>query len=205
MSNVTHRSKKEAIRAEIETAIKKFSANGLPSLSAAFRSVLAAHDYNDGALIESTMITALEEFRTFFQWTIQRLHEGLERGQEALQDFWKLMTENPRENFDEVRSIIDNGINDAIDQCIKLRDGPVQVLQSRGFVVTNAQQLDSNIEDLQRLKKTILDNWPLSSRPLPPVNREMIATAKARRARGERGEPIEDLIRRFGGEPTTNT
>lgn len=205
MSNVTHRSHKEEIRAKLETAIKELSANGLPSLSAAFRSLLAAIEYDDRILIDSTINMILEDLQKFVEWVIPQWYDGFERCQESLRDLWKLMSENPLENYDDVRKVVEEGLADALEQRTKLRDGLVKTLQTHGYEVTKTQQLDQDIERLMIFKKKILDSWPLSSRPLPPVNKEMIAAAKARRARGERGESIEDLIHRLGGEPTTNT
>ena len=75
-----------------------------------------------------------------------------------------------------------------------------KLLQEQGFEVTGTSQLSREIEELKTLKSDIHKNWPWSTQALPPVDRKMVAESRAAFRRQE-GESIDDLIRRFGGDP----
>ena len=108
------------------------------------------------------------------------------------------MTGCPFENLDEVGRGLESRFDEMLKTLIDLRDGPVKLLQEEGHDVENSVQLNRAIEEVQELKKSVLEDWPWSDQELPPVNRQMVAESRAAIKRGE-GERIEDLIRRLGG------
>jgi hypothetical protein len=109
------------------------------------------------------------------------------------------LTSLPLENVDSVGKEIESRLDRTIHKLVELRDGPVKLLTERAYDIPNAPQLERDIADLQLLKKNILENWPWSTNELPPVDWEMADASMAALARGEKGEPIEDLIRRLRG------
>ncbi len=108
---------------------------------------------------------------------------------DACRQIWDLMHASPLENVDEAGKEVESRFDDLINALVEQRDGLV-----------GASQLDSDIRELQQLKRDVLENWPWSSLELPPVNVEMLNASMAAFAAGEKGQRIEVLIRQLSSE-----
>jgi hypothetical protein len=64
--------------------------------------------------------------------------------------------------------------------------------------IPNARQLEQAVASWRTLKENVVDCWPWSNGEQPPIDRDMIAASREALSRGE-VEPIEDLVRRLGG------
>jgi hypothetical protein len=86
------------------------------------------------------------------------------------------------------------------------RDGPIALAQDgAGVEILNVAQLDEHIARWNEVKTNLVDCWPWSDAPLPPVDREMVARSRAAFAAGEPFEDIDTLIERLRAEKPYGT
>jgi hypothetical protein len=200
MLNIFGSTTPDKLQLQIERLIGHFDPSIPPAFTQAVKALLTAMDFHDPALMRSGLEEVLAALRDLTCETIQKRLGWPRAAREACRSILDLLKGHPGDEFDGVGK----GIGSNFDQMLKiltdLRDGPVKLLQDRGFDVENADQLGQVIEELTGLKKDMLENWPWSNRELPAVDRGMVARSRAAIVHGE-GEPIEDLIRRLGGNP----
>ena len=74
------------------------------------------------------------------------------------------------------------------------------MLRKTGYGIDEqlVDRLSREIEQLRSMKESVLRDWPWSTEELPPLNKEMVM-----KARSQKGEPVQDIIRRLGGGPST--
>jgi len=202
MPNTAIHSTHDPLREEIERLVGRFDAGIPQAFTQAMQSFLTAMDYDDAALMRSHLNAALESLQQVVCEAVQKRIELPHQVREACRKIRDLLKGRVSENWDELGRMLDARFGEALKILTDLRDGPVRLLQEHGHEVENAAQLDRAIEELQELKHGVLDDWPWSDRELPPVDWQMVEASRAGRRRGE-GEPIEDLIRRLGGNPAT--
>jgi hypothetical protein len=200
MSNSTQPATGDGIRAQLECLARLDW--DMPSFAQALQALLAAVDYHDVTLIRSHLNTALEALRDLVNDAIAKRCASLELLRDTWQKTWEMLKARPSENCDDMRRVVEGRLTAILENFTGLRDGPVRLLQERGYDVARAAQLDRCIQELEGLRHGIFENWPWSDEELPPVDRDMVAASRAAIARGERGERIEDLIRRLGANPT---
>jgi hypothetical protein len=200
MPDTTDRSKLEALKENLEGIANASSQVG-PAVSHAIRDFVAAISYEDKTLMKSSWNSLLEAFCDFVRDIIQKEIAASHATKTALQEGWRHFVDGVAcEDFDELTKEIGSFIDKRIASMTRVRDEAVRVLERSDRAVENASQLEDCIRDLEKVKENILKDWPLTSKPLPPVNRQMIAEARAAIARGETGMRREDLI--WGSDPS---
>lgn len=207
MANITHNATESVMKSRLKTLQEKLSAidaNLCPPFSRAVDAFLAAADYEDRTLMRSHLNAALESLQVFAEDTIRKMLEQSQTVTDTWREIWSMLMDHPCENYDELGRELESLFTTELKVRVSTREWLVQMLQRRGLPVANASQLDRDIEDLQNLKKKVLECWPWSGRPLPPVDRKMVAASRAAIARNE-GENIQDLISRLGGNPSKPT
>jgi hypothetical protein len=171
-----------------------------PQLSQALQACLTAMSYEDPTLVRSHLNTALEALRETTESTIRLLVQWpLQK-----KDYWKEVSaeiENaPLESYDDLGHSLEALFRQDLEIMKRHLNGPVRLLEAHGYEVEASRDLAQAIEDMEKLRKEVLDDWPWSSQDFPPVDRAMVAESRAAIGRQE-GVPIEDVIRRLGGEP----
>jgi hypothetical protein len=68
--------------------------------------------------------------------------------------------------------------------------------QATGRPVTDLSRLEALLPELRRWTALVLQNWPWSARPWPPLDRAMAARSREELARGE-GEDVATLLARL--------
>jgi hypothetical protein len=201
LKNTSHAAPKHLIE-KVRCLVGELDSSFPEDFVQAMRSLLAAMEYRDSVLMRSHLTALLKFWQEFTEDAIRGSLGKPERIREA----WKVTTEDlkesPAENYDEVGRFIDSSFKETLKDLTDLRDGPVKMLRDRGVEVANSSDLEREIQALEKLQTGILENWPWSDRPLPPVDRQMVAESRAAFARGEKGERAEDLIRKLGGTPS---
>jgi hypothetical protein len=200
MANTASHATRKAMREEIERLVGQLDARFPPALIEAMQSLLTAIDYDDVALMRSQVHASLEGLQQVVHESIQRSLGWPQRARDSWRTILGMLKGLPYENWDEAGKPLVSGLDGLLKNLSDLRDGAVKPLQKHGYEVENAAQLENTIRELQELKEGIVESWPWSDRELPPVDRAMVAESRAAIKRGE-GEPIEDLIRRLGGDP----
>jgi hypothetical protein len=199
MPTATGRGSPVGHQEELERLARAFDASHLPAVTQAMRAVLTAMDYNDPALLQSSMNEAGLALADAIGEEILRQHKWVALARDVCRGTMRDLTCVPAENFDETGRSLESFLDNLLRHFAELRDQRVSLLLDRGYEVRNADCLARDIEDLQALKTETLGDWPWSweDRP-PPLNREMVERSRATIALGG-GEPIEDLIRRLRG------
>jgi hypothetical protein len=196
MPDTAPHGKQDGIREHFERLVGRLDRQFPPAIPEAMKAVLTAMEYNDPALIKSHLNTAFEALKDLISDAIEtRLGRPL-----AIRDGWlkirKELSGRPAEDYDELGEEIESVFDELLADMVNLLEGPVRMLQDRDYAVENAGRLETETEELKKLKEDILSLWPWSSQELPPVNRKMVTESRAAIARGE-GESIEVLIRRL--------
>jgi hypothetical protein len=192
-----------AMRAELREQVERLVGRCDPSMPtsivSAMQSFLTAMEYDDATLMRSSFETAFLDMAKAMNDSIQKRLRWPEQCRGALRRIWEQIKGHPLEDWDDVGATIESRFNELLKVLVDLRDGLVKLLQQHGYGVENAPQLDSDIKELEELRKRTLETWPWSNRELPAVDQEMLNASLAALKRGEKGERIEDLIARLGG------
>jgi hypothetical protein len=201
MSRIATHATKDKLRKLVEGLAAKCDASMPKAVTDALRSLLAAIGYDDQALIRSSVEAVTATLATAIDEAIEKRLGWPQTARSICRQVWDMMRESPVENLDDLGTEIETAFNNMLKILIDMRDGPVKALVEKGYELKNAAQLESDIRELQQLKKDVLGNWPWSNNDLPPVDTEMLKASMDAFAQGERGERIEDLITRLGGKP----
>jgi hypothetical protein len=194
MTDTTNPSRLDALREQMERLAKNAQPVH-PELSQAVRDLLTASNYADDTLINSSLNSVFEALTGVVRDIIEREVKVYVETKKGLQELWREYIDSaPRENFDELRKMIESFIDERIARMTGLRDELVKVLEERDYQVENAQQLEDTIRDLRRFRENILKDWPASGGRPAPINRQAIAEARKAIGRGEKGMRREDLV-----------
>ena len=188
------------LRTLIENLIYRCDSGMSRSLTDALQSFLTALDYDDIALMKANLHTATVEFADCLNEEVQKRLDWPELARTVCRRAWEIVEGNPLENWDELGTQIESLFKSMLEALVNLQSGPVKLFQKRGFAIENVRQLEGDIEELEQLKKSVLDSWPWANRELPPIDVEMLNASMAAINNGNKGERIEDLIRRLGSE-----
>lgn len=197
-SDATYRAQKDKLHAELDRLahIRAFiPTKFFQSLS----SLISAVDFKDTTLVSSNLHTFLEVYRDYIQESLSS-PPLTEEFKEALSKTWEVMKSYPlQENYDYVGKKIETSLNNRLEILQSLQEGVV-ILQKTGYAIEKqlVDRLHQEIEQLRKIKDSVMRDWPWSTQELPPLDKEMVA-----KARSQKGEPIQDIIRRLGGENST--
>jgi hypothetical protein len=166
-----------------------------PELSEAIQGVLTAANYADQALLDSSLNSFLSCLADVARDIIKREISASESTREALKKNWNEYIDGiPRENFDDLKSIITSIIDEQLASMTKLRDKLVKLLEEKECPVENAQRLEEAIRDWQRLNDDVLKDWPSSDTRPSPINRQAVAEAREAIGRGNFGMRKNELV-----------
>jgi len=190
---------KDLAKENIRSLIKELEGNGrFAETIEALNSMVTALNYNDKVLLEYGLNKAFQGVASAAETGISRRENSVRLIRESLPKFWSLLEDCPPEAFqtigNELRSFFDN----SIVTHERARDALIKNLRDRGYEVNNSDRLDWIIGELREMKAEVLKDWPWEDRPLPPVDRGMVARARA----SKNGLRVEDLIRTFEGDST---
>jgi len=175
------------------------------SLMAALSSLLSAMEYNDKPLVKAALEETCRAFADAINEAIAKRLGWPAQTKKALRYVWDEIRDFPRENWDELGAFIDGHIDEMLRNLSDLARGPARLLSGRGYVIENLAQLQRDIAELETMKQSFFDSWPWSTRELPPVEVTMLEASMAAIRNGKPGVPLEDLIRRLGGELPCST
>ena len=194
--------KTDLFRDRLEKTIRSFDASVPAAFARAVRSFLTAVDYNDAALMRSRWTEVGEALVDATDEAIQKRLVWTQGIKESYRDTLADSEGMPLglDNLDELGREFKTNFDRALAVLNDIQQEVVGLFAIHKVEVPSAEQLRKEINELSAFRTDIVDNWPWIDRPLPPVDRQMVAESRAAFARGE-GEPIEDVIRRTGGHP----
>ena len=112
---------------------------------------------------------ALERFAAQLAQPGQATADWPQQAKAAYREVWAEMSKAPAENFDAVGTRLAGLLDEMLSALNELHK------ESNG----NATQIESDIKEIELLKKEVLDIWPWTTQPLPPVDRGMVARSMA--------------------------
>jgi hypothetical protein len=198
MSGTTKHSASKDRCKEFARLLKELEVGADPELVNAFRSVLTAMEYGDSVLIRSHLNVAFEYMKKKVESDIQSVLSNSLRAKTVLKDFLADIEGEPYEDWDgmgeSIRSMLDN-----LTQSMSELQDAANMLRARGHETEGAEQLEAESKELLSLKRGILDNWPWSTRALPPADRRMVAESRKAFAGGG-FQSVDELVRQLGGD-----
>jgi hypothetical protein len=196
-------SKLDEFKAAVASCIAECEATGDQAFADIMRSVLIAAEYEDAALIRSSVNAALEQYKESVEDLIDRTIAVAEKAENVLNNVMRELTGCVVEDADDLGKRLETLFQTGQSKLTEIKNDRVLPLQEHGHDVRNADRLEATIIRMTQLKTHVAKTWPWTSRKLPPVNRKMVAESRAAFARGK-GVSIEDVIRNLGGEPSAN-
>jgi hypothetical protein len=157
---------------------------------------LTALDCEDGGLARPQANAIGAYLRDRMDSQIQKRLGSAKIMKEVWQQIVTAIADSPRPSFDEVGKHFFSMFDQRIAVLTGHLEDPVHsLLEAAGYPARNIEKLRVDVQELKELKQSFLANWPWTSRPLPPVNRDMVARARAALALRE-GEKFDDMLRR---------
>lgn len=163
------------------------------------RSVLAALEYKDDALLRSHLETAKQCFIDFAE---ERIATYIKESKAAFLvcDAWvkSLSAQravSPNRELDDVGERLQQIAQKQLKLLTDLQHGIILVFDDVSF--SGSGPLHNEINRWREFENAYLIQWPWTSRTRKPVNREMLAESKRSRERGEAGISVEDLINKL--------
>lgn len=179
---------------ELQQLVRRAMQAEMPAMVNAIRGLISAMEYEDQALIASfanTFVDAIQDLVTEisgYQRTI------VERIKSSCDNARKHVRENPGGNHDAIGASLQEAIDQMLKSCLRVREAAAR-LDGR----IDDSTIQENIQTIQALRTGVVQNWPWSKLPPPPVDRGMVERSRAAFRRGEVGESVSELIHRLGG------
>lgn len=184
------------LRESIEEMVVQL--DGSSELAAVLNALVTAVDYKDPVLVQSRLNGVFAAIRDQVQEIIADLSGAAASFWDRIPTFWHDLEESAPEFHQELGKSLESAFDRILSERVGLRDHIVKKLQTLGFEVGNAKDLEQEIVELQSLKETVLKDWPWEDRPLPPVDWNLVAESRSAFARNE-GVRLEEIIRRMEG------
>lgn len=164
---------------------------------------LTAAEYRDDTLMRSALEEAKAALATGAAEKVEELVNGSSVARVLMHGFTDELTVVPLkldERLDELGRSASSFVSSWLRHLTDFRDGLLAMARKHGIPVPNAVQLEEHIAHWQGVKANLVDCWPWTDSPLPPVDRDMVARSRAAFQAGERGEDIDALIERLRSE-----
>jgi len=201
MANITNRSPISGVfRDEIVGLIGEIEGvEPLEEVVKNLNAMLTALDYNDVVLVESRLSSVFEALARVAEDCITRVVGQTARIKGSLPRFWSSVEDCPPELFQQIGETVAACFDSRLQLLAKLRDGVVKSLSQHEYRVDNSENLHREADELRLLKEEILTDWPWQDRPLPEVDRSMVARSRTAIRRGDMGESLENLLNSLRG------
>jgi hypothetical protein len=173
-----------------------YASNIMPPLATALEALLAAIDYEDDELIKTGLNGAFAALSETIRNIIPKIVREDEPARRELQDVLNQLGTFNAEDLDAVGKELESAINLQLAQVSRMYD-TVKKLREQGYPVEEEIELGRLRNEWRQIKVRVLADWPWTTNPLPQVDRDMVARSRAAIKAGQRGEPIEDLVRRL--------
>lgn len=164
---------------------------------------LTAAEYRDEALMRSALEEAKAKLATGVADKVGELISGSSVARVSIRAFTTDFEGVPLKLDDQLDALgrsLSAFVLSWLRHLTGFRDGPLAMAHKHGMEVPNAAELDEHIAHWQAVKANLVDPWPWTDSPLPPVDRGMVARSRAAFLAGNHGEDIDTLIERLRSE-----
>lgn len=201
-TNTLGRDRFRSLRQRLEAA--RQNADGTRALLVqATDRFLTAAEYGDNALMRSAIEEAKAALAKGAAEKVDELVTDSAAAQVSIREFTTDFEGVPLkldEQLDDLGRSLSSFVSDWLRHLTDFRDGPLVMARKHGIKVPNADKLDEQISYWEAVKANLVDCWPWTDAPLPPVDREMVARSTAAFEAGEPGDDIDALIERLRSE-----
>jgi vacuolar-type H+-ATPase subunit I/STV1 len=194
MQDTVSRNEIDELKRELQN-LCKVGKDRAPKVTDAVLALIAAVDYEDEALMDSSAASVMASLAELARDCIAKAIKVSEATKTALREAWKKHIDKKAFEItviEEIKDEIETIIDERIERLSKLRKW-VKSLEEQEEQVENAPSLEEAIRDLRRFREDILKGWP-SRKPPAPLDRKAIAQAREAIARGEKGMSKDELI-----------
>jgi len=157
--------------------------------------LLAAVDYEDEALVDSTIVSLLAALANLTNKCIAKEVDTSKSVQAGLMNGWQKHIDKKAYEiavFEVIKDTIESIIDERIASMLSLRKC-VHLLNSHQQDVENAQALEDGIRGLRRFRDDFLKGGP-SRKPPAPIDHQAIAKARSEIAAGRKGMSKDQLV-----------
>lgn len=166
----------------------------------ALEGFLIAAEYKDVTLMQSHLAAARMAINDYIAKSIEEMLNVSADVRSDFQEAINLLEGSPivpDSDFDDTGRDVSDIVQDELSTLTTFRDGALAMFKRYGVEADNEAMLHEEISRWQSIKENIVDCWPWTNAPLPPVDRQMVAESRLAHQRGERAENIDDLIERL--------
>src|SRR5260370_12766186 len=173
-TDAAYSAQKDKLQAELER-LASFRAYLPKKFFENISGLITAVNYEDATLVRSNFNLFLETYRDFIQ-EILSTPPLTDDFRQVLAKTWEVMKTFPlEENYDSIGKKIELNFNNRLEFLQSLQEG-TERLRKTGFGIDQQllDRLGREIEELRRMKESVLRDWPWSTYELPPLNKEMV-------------------------------
>jgi hypothetical protein len=170
-----------------------------PRISDAALGLIAACDYEDETLLDSSWASLLAALAEVANRCVARELAASEGTQTGIREAWQKRIDKQAYElsvFEKIKDKIESVIDERIASMLKVRMF-VRSLEEDGQQVGKSQALEDGIRQLRKFREELLRVWP-ARRPASPIDREAVSKAREAIRRGEKGMSKDQLI--WGGK-----
>lgn len=193
-ADTTRASEIEELKGELQRLADKFACKR-QQVSDAALALIAALDYEDEALVESSSVSLLAGLAELANDCVAREISASEGTQAGLKEGWQKYIDKKAYDlavFELIKDKIESIIDERIARMLKVRKF-VQIVAKLGQHVEKSQALEEGIRDLRKFREDLLRGWP-TRRPPSAIDHETISKAREAIRRGEKGMNKDQLI-----------
>jgi hypothetical protein len=195
MHDAVSRNEIDELKRELQRTSDTVVKDSAPQVTDAVLALIAAVDYEDKALMDSSFASLMASLAELARDRIAKAISASEDTKAGLREGWKKFIDKKAFEItviEEIKDKIETIIDERIEVLSKLRKW-VKSLEKHEQQVENAPALEDGIRDLRRFREDILKGWP-SRKPPSPIDRTAVDKAREAIARGEKGMSKEELV-----------
>ncbi|HWY87641.1 MAG TPA: hypothetical protein VNX28_12990 [Gemmataceae bacterium] len=193
MLGIDKQGKLSELKKKLEEAIN--SGKVRSPITAAIRDVLAAINYGDHILLDSSLNALFGGLTSAARDIIRVGLAKSEATKKALLHAWRDFVDgHAYEDFDDLKDLFETFIDESIAEMTTTQRDIVLMLEKADYHVENAQQLEDGIRSMRKFRENILKEWPASGKNPSPINREAVDEARKAIAAGYKGLSKDQLV-----------
>ena len=194
-SDATKGSDLDALKRELLQSVADKVAGMSPQVSDAALGLIAAINYGDKTLLDSSFASLLAALPGVANNCITRELAASEGVQAGIRDGWRRYIDKKAyelSDFEEIKDYLESIIDERIASMLKARKF-VRSLEGLGQQVEKSQALEDGIRQLRKFREGLLRGWPERG-PASPLDRETVSKTRDAIRRGEKGMSKDQLI-----------
>lgn len=200
MNDTQHRIIVRSLRSELEENLQAVEGSVPDLFVESMRAFITAYEYRDSTLMQAHFQTAIDTIRDKAAIEATDMVVRSRRAYQSAEKFLHLLDDAvvvPSEEFDQLGRGLSNLIA-RITRTLSDLSGVGHLMEKAHTQATWVHDVDQELGKWVALKRSLLDDWPYTDLPVPPIDTEMAKRSQEALARGE-GLLLSEVIRQHGG------